>query len=173
MFTVPVHNHMELKLSRQIDSDFYEPFHLFLYDAVLTWLCIGPTPVEICQMAKLEKLVLHGNQLTVFKGNNGQNTILTTDLKQGHALATGDLIGQENDQIVVGWREPNADGKVGIKLFVSQDSQGSGWKDYWIDDNGMACEDLLLADLDGDDRMDIIAAGRATNNLKIYWNKSK
>jgi hypothetical protein len=34
----------------------------------------------------------------------------------------------------------------------------------------MACEDLKLADLDADGRLDIVAAGRATNNLIVYWN---
>ncbi|MEN2281131.1 FG-GAP-like repeat-containing protein [Algoriphagus sp. SE2] len=34
----------------------------------------------------------------------------------------------------------------------------------------MACESLTSADLDGDGKLDLIAAGRATNNLKIYWN---
>ena len=36
----------------------------------------------------------------------------------------------------------------------------------------MACEDALAADLDGDGRPDIIAGGRATHNVKIYWNRS-
>jgi hypothetical protein len=36
----------------------------------------------------------------------------------------------------------------------------------------MACENLKVADLNDDGKPDIIAAGRATNNLKIYWNKS-
>lgn len=35
----------------------------------------------------------------------------------------------------------------------------------------MACEDLKLADLDGDGRLDIVASGRATKNLVIYWNR--
>jgi hypothetical protein len=35
----------------------------------------------------------------------------------------------------------------------------------------MACEDLCLADLDGNGKLDIIAAGRATKNLKIYLNQ--
>jgi hypothetical protein len=42
---------------------------------------------------------------------------------------------------------------------------------YTIDDGGMACEDALAADLDGDGRVDIIAGGRATHNVKIYWNR--
>ena len=35
----------------------------------------------------------------------------------------------------------------------------------------MAVEDLTVADLNGDGRMDIIAVGRATKNLRIYWNE--
>lgn len=95
---------------------------------------------------------------------------LTSDLNQGHALAMEDLIGTGYPQIIVGWREPNAEKKTGIKIY-SQESTGS-WKDFWIDDNGIACEDLQLADLDGDGKKDIIAAGRASHNLKIYWNKN-
>ena len=71
---------------------------------------------------------------------------------------------------MAGWREPNKEGKVGIKIYVAQDDK---WESYWIDDNGMACEDLQVADLNADGKPDIIAAGRATKNLKIYWNKSE
>jgi len=39
-----------------------------------------------------------------------------------------------------------------------------------VDEGGMATEDLLVADLNGDKRPDIIASGRATRNVKIYWN---
>ena len=41
-----------------------------------------------------------------------------------------------------------------------------------IDDGGMATEDLVVADLNGDKRPDIVASGRATRNVKIYWNET-
>ena len=40
-----------------------------------------------------------------------------------------------------------------------------------LDEGGVACEDLTVADLDGDGRPEIIAVGRQSHNLKIYWNK--
>ena len=98
--------------------------------------------------------------------------VLDESLVDGHALACGDLAGSGSDQIVVGWRAMNRPGvKVGLKLFTATDKTGAKWESTVIDDNTMACEDLCLADLDGDGRLDIIAAGRATKNLKVYFNQ--
>ncbi len=113
---------------------------------------------------------MHGNELRIYSSDGKSSTLLTADLNQGHALACADLLGSGSDQLVVGWREPNSEKKVGIKMYVHE---GRAWRDYWIDDNGMACEDLQLADLDGDGKKDIIAAGRATHNLKVYWNRTR
>lgn len=119
---------------------------------------------------------MHGNIVSVHTfpeaASSPVRTVLTSEFHQGHALGTGDLLGKGTDQIVAGWRNPDKNGKVGVKLFVSKNKENTAWEEHWIDDNGMACEDLVLADLDGDGRLDIIASGRATNNLKIYWNKN-
>ena len=115
---------------------------------------------------------MHGQQLVVYKGDDyAERLVLSDDLQQGHALACADLLGLGYDQIVVGWREPNRDGKVGVKLYVPVDAQGDGWMHYYIDEDGMACEDLKVADLDGDGDLDMVASGRATKNLKVYWNQ--
>lgn len=115
---------------------------------------------------------MHGNQLVVYTGQaNRTRNVLTTSLNQGHALATADLLGLGNDQVIVGWREPDEEKKIGIRIF-NYDTQTKQWENLWIDNNGIACEDLQVYDLDGDGKMDIIAAGRSTHNLKIYWNKN-
>ncbi|MBX3253102.1 MAG: VCBS repeat-containing protein [Chitinophagaceae bacterium] len=116
---------------------------------------------------------MHGQQIVLYV-NNGQNEriVLDDNVKEGHALAVGDFSGAGRDQVVAGWRNPNKDGKVGVKLYTPTDASGTGWQQQWIDENGMACEDLQVMDMNGDGKPDIIAAGRATKNVKIYWNRS-
>ena len=42
-----------------------------------------------------------------------------------------------------------------------------------IDDGGIGTEDLVAADLDGDGDLDVLAGGRSTHNVKIYWNQGR
>ncbi|HTL16168.1 MAG TPA: hypothetical protein VL793_02975, partial [Patescibacteria group bacterium] len=122
---------------------------------------------------------MHGNQLVVYMppdpadhAHFWKRQLLDSSLKEGHALACGDLFGIGSDQIVVGWRNKNDAGKVGIRIFSAPDAKSSEWTQALVDDNGMACEDLCLADLNNDGKLDIIAAGRATRNVRIYFNES-
>lgn len=116
---------------------------------------------------------MHGNNLVVYsKDNPSKRIVIDNNLKEGHALAGADFLNMGSDQIVAGWRALNKDSLIGIKLYVENKSPQSKWESYWIDKNGMACEDLKAADFNNDGKPDIIASGRATHNLKIYWNKS-
>ncbi len=124
----------------------------------------------------------HGTDLVLYKAKKtaedkqpsyAQRTVLDSKLNQGHAVAVGDFLGNGERQIVAGWRAPNESGKFGIKFYFSESDVGSGgaWSSFFVDENEMACEDLRAADLDGDGRLDIVASGRSTHNLKIYWNR--
>ena len=121
---------------------------------------------------------LHGDRLVLYQtGAPGKairkRQILDDNIQAGHAIATADLFGDSRQEIVAGWRTPNKDQKVGVKVYWATDASGKMWESAWIDDNGMACEDLRLGDLNGDGKIDIVAAGRNSHNLKIYWNESK
>ena len=123
---------------------------------------------------------MHGTKLVLYRPPKGDASsspwsrrVLDDTIVDGHALACGDLLGLGRDQIVVGWRAMGKPGaKVGIKLFTPTDPAGQEWRQTLVDDNTMACEDLTLADLNGDGRLDIIAAGRASKNVKVYFNET-
>jgi len=145
----------------------------------------GAGEIRLGRMAPDSRFVatvepMHGHALVLYTppATGAPNTpwtrrVLDESLIDGHALACGDLLGMGRDQIVVGWRAMNRPGaKVGLKLFTPLDASGKEWRTTLVDDNTMACEDLCLADLNGDGKLDIIAAGRATHNLKIYLNES-
>ncbi len=113
---------------------------------------------------------MHGNQLGVY--TKDEHTVLTENIKEGHALLCADFFNQGRDQIVMGWRNPNVQGETGVRIYVGQDTDGKKWKEFTLDESiKMACEDITSADLDGDGDLDIIAAGRATKNLVVYENK--
>lgn len=100
-----------------------------------------------------------------------ERIVLDDNLAQGHAIAVADLFGTGSQQVVAGWRNPNRDGKVGVKLYYPVNERATEWASMMIDDDTMATEDIRIGDLNGDGRPDIVAAGRATHNLKIYWNR--
>jgi hypothetical protein len=111
----------------------------------------------------------HGRSVVVYTEGTGTwpRTVIESELAGGHALGWADFDGDGNDELAVGWRE----GKPGVAVyFVNPD--GTLKQKQLIDDGGMATEDLTVADLNGDKRPEIVASGRATRNVKIYWNET-
>ena len=122
---------------------------------------------------------MHGTNVAVFVqrtvpagGRSFEHRVLDSSLADGHGLACGDLLGLGRDQVIAGWRAMGSKARVGIKLYTPLAADLKEWRTTLVDDNGMACEDLCLADLNGDGKLDIIAAGRATKNVKIYFNET-
>ena len=72
---------------------------------------------------------------------------------------------------VVGWRAMNAPGVPGIKMFTPMDKDGKRWRETVISGKELAVEDIKVADLNGDGKIDIVAAARQTKNLVIYFNQ--
>lgn len=120
----------------------------------------------------------HGNDLVVYRaapdgedgGGKWTRTLLTDSLNQGHALGVADFDGDGREDVVVGWRNPDAEGHVGVKLFFQKED--GGWHPpFWVARDLVAAEDLKIADLDRDGRPDLVVSGRSTKNLAIFWNR--
>jgi hypothetical protein len=118
---------------------------------------------------------MHGNVLAAHYPD-GNRRVLTDRMVEGHALKMDSLL--TGPIIVAGWRGKGGGLSAFTPAGTAPDRTGKivridQWRETVIDDGGMACEDLALADLDSDGRLDIIASGRATKNVKIYWNKTE
>ena len=100
--------------------------------------------------------------------------MIDDQLKWGHAVWCADLDGDGNDELIIGVRDNlsnKAGERRGVRLYKALDEQGTKWARHIIDDGGVAVEDLAVADLKGDGRPDIVAVGRQTGNMRIYWNE--
>ena len=114
----------------------------------------------------------HANNIVIYEEPDEplgpwKRNVVIERLNGGHALWTADLDDDGDQELAFGWR---------LKGSMPYDRPGVGVYDpstgdvQIVDWGGMATEDLTVADLNGDGRGEIIAAGRATHNLKIYWN---
>jgi hypothetical protein len=103
--------------------------------------------------------------------------VIAEPLQWGHAVWCADLDDDGDEELIIGQRDPNKSGSStprGPGVFVFDPKPGSdplAFERHTIDDGGMACEDAMAADLDGDGRPDLVAGGRATHNVKIYWSR--
>jgi hypothetical protein len=127
----------------------------------------------------------HGHQVVVYtfpqdSTNMWDRHLIDDKLKWGHAVASADLYGGRPDvvegshQIIVGVRDNLSDKpgeRRGVRIYKALDDKGTRWARHIVEDGGVAVEALAVADLNGDGRPDIVAAGRQTGNVRIYWNE--
>lgn len=97
--------------------------------------------------------------------------MLTDQLKRGHALWLANLDDDPEDEIVFGHSDRSSGEIKGPGVFVFDQQSDEKWVRRTIDDGGIATEDLVAADLNGDGLPDIVAGGRATHNVKLYINQ--
>ncbi len=118
---------------------------------------------------------MHGTSVAIYLPNrDGQlplnRIVIEETLRQGHAVWAADLDGDGSDELLIGHREPGT-GPVqgpGLSVFSCDDDAGSRWTKQIIDNGGIAVEDALVADFTGDGKLDLLAGGRATHNVKLY-----
>jgi hypothetical protein len=100
--------------------------------------------------------------------------VIDDKLRWGHAVWCADLDGDGGDELIIGVRDNLSDKpgeRRGVRVYKALDDRGTHWQRHVIEDGGVAVEDLAAADLNGDGRIDIVAVGRQTHNIRIYWNE--
>ena len=126
----------------------------------------------------------HGNQVVVYTPPEKakdlwRRRVIAAPLTWGHAVWCADLDDDDDDELIIGQRDHNpadAEPPRGPGIFVFDPRPSAGgltFERHTVDDGGMACEDAVAADLDGDGRIDVVAGGRATHNVRIYWNRPR
>lgn len=126
----------------------------------------------------------HGHQVVVYAHpeTNEKNSyrgkwqrhMLDEDLKWGHAVWCANLDNDKDDELIIGVRDDKDNThRCGLRIYDPTDDSGSGWKRHIIDPGGVNIEDLAAADLNGDGKIDIVAVGRQSHNVRIYWNETE
>lgn len=127
--------------------------------------------------------------------------VIDDTFTQGGGIACADLNGDGTDEIVAGYagggieprglptagpirrREPGPairgtpTGEVtgappaSLKIYVAADALGGRWTGQFIDQGGMGVAGVKIADMNGDGRLDVVAIGSSTRNVKVYVNQ--
>ncbi|MBP7937544.1 MAG: VCBS repeat-containing protein [Phycisphaerae bacterium] len=118
----------------------------------------------------------HGNEVVVYTPPAGgpdapglwKRQVLDDSFKSGHALVCVDLDGDGTDEIVAGYRGEGTS-LYGYRLAPGPNGR---WQRFAIDPGAIAAQGCTAADINGDGRMDIVAVGGSTHNVKLYLNET-
>jgi hypothetical protein len=123
----------------------------------------------------------HGDEVVVYTppakdGELWERHVIDNKLRWGHAVWFADLDGDGSDELIIGVRDnlsKNPGEQSGVRIYKALDETGKRWQRQLLDEGGVAVEDLACGDLQGNGKIDIVAVGRATKNVRLYRNLGK
>lgn len=119
---------------------------------------------------------MHGHSVVVYTEPAAGEKLWTRNvvdktLKRGHAVGVADFDRDGRDEVVIGHSDLGTGIPQGPGVFLYTAADDGSWKKSSIDNGGIATEDLVIEDFNGDGRPDIAAGGRATHNVKLYLSQ--
>ena len=109
----------------------------------------------------------HGDQVVVYREENDvwQREVIDS-IGSGHTIVTADFDADGRDEIVTGDRGDTRR----LYLYSLGGSGGVMWSRQVLDDGDMSPSGCAVADMNADDRIDLVCIGGGTANLKWYEN---
>jgi hypothetical protein len=136
------------------------------------WPASGASEVEVGRLGARDFVATiepwHGPQVVVYleDGDEWRRQVID-DIGSGHTIVTADFDGDGRHEIVTGDRGESEM----LYLYAASDADGAAWSRQVLDD-AMSPSGCDIADINGDDRPDVICIGGRTSNLKWYENVS-
>jgi len=130
----------------------------------------GSSEIKIGHLGKRRFLAAiepwHGDQVVVYTedGKQWKRHVIENAMVNGHALAVGDLNGDDGDVIVAGFRGQGFQ----LYVFTADDEGGERWTRHVLDPGGIAAADCKIADFGRSGRHAIACVGASTANVKLY-----
>lgn len=146
----------------------------------------GSSEVKVGKLADGRRYIAtiepwHGFQVVVYTPSRSgtglwDRQVIDEPVQWGHAVWCADLDGDGDQELIIGQRDKAQDRNrdpQGPGVYVFDPKPGSAplaFTRHVIENGGVGTEDLVAEDLDADGRPEIIAGGRSTHNVRIYWN---
>ena len=115
----------------------------------------------------------HGNNLVWYKATGDlrkdpwHRHRIDDTLNRGHSLAAVDVDGDGVLEIICGY---NGEG-TNLHLYRPENLEKNRWHKETIDDGGLGVGQMHVLDMNGNGRVDIVASGLSTGNVKWYENQ--
>ena len=143
---------------------------------------LGSSEIRLGRLADKTPVVAtiepwHGDRVVTYHPADSLRTmwnrfVLDADLAWGHAVAFANLDDDPDEELVIGVRDNLSDAhRSGVRVYDPVEASAGKWNRTIVDPGGVAVEDLATGDFDQDGKVDIVAVGRKTKNIRIYWNR--